>query len=161
MASNILLSPTNTGWRSCSGLEASLSVKNIAHNFQFCIFKNVAIWFQFVLLSPLVEKFLKTKTITSIQTTNYPISEIDFPAISVCSNTRVSKSRYEAAMKNSKLPWKNLTDFYNVQVSQVVASLVMFDLHGSGLNYSDDSLVYRNYSEYLTGLMAAVTYSCQ
>ena len=110
-----------------------------------------------MLLSPLVEKFLKTKTITSIQTTNYPISEIDFPAISVCSNTRVSKSRYEAAMKNSKLPWKNLTDYYNVQVSQVVASLVMFDLHGSGLNYSDDSLVYRNYSEYLTGLMAAVS----
>ena len=115
----------------------------------------LAIWFQFVLLSPLVEKFLKTKTITSIQTTNYPISEIDFPAISVCSNTRVSKSRYEAAIKNSKLPWKNLTEDHNVKVNQVIANLVMFDLH-PGLNYSDDSLIYRIYSEYLTGLMAAV-----
>ena len=110
-----------------------------------------------MLLHPLVEKFLKTKTITSVQTTNYPISEIDFPAISVCSNTRVSRARYEAVIKNSKLPWKNLTKYHGVEVKPVIANLVMFDLHGSGLNYSDNSLIYRNYSEYLTGLMAAVS----
>ena len=115
-----------------------------------------AIWFQFILLYPLMEKFLKTKTITSILTTNHPISEIDFPGITICSNTRVSKSRYDAAMKNSKLPWKNLTEKYGVNVvGQVVSNLVMFNLH-PGLNFSDDSLIYKNYSEYLTGLMAAV-----
>ena len=107
------------------------------------------------MLYPLLEKYQNTKTITSVQTTNYPISNIDFPAITVCSNTRVSKSRYNAAMENSKLPWKNLTELHGVGVSQVIANLVMFDLY-PGLNYSDDSLIYKNYSEYLTGLMAAV-----
>ena len=102
-----------------------------------------------------MDKYQNTKTITSVQTTNYPISNIDFPAITVCSNTRVSKSRYNAAMENSKLPWKNLTELHGVGVSQVIANLVMFDLY-PGLNYSDDSLIYKNYSEYLTGLMAAV-----
>ena len=139
-------------------MQASHSV-TLCHKYEIFLLKRfyVAIWFQFVLLSPLVEKFLKTKTITSVQTTNYPISEIDFPAISVCSNTRVSSSRYEAVIKNSKLPWKNLTEYHDVKVKPVIANLVMFDLHGSGLNYSDNSLIYRNYSEYLTGLMAAVS----
>ena len=91
--------------------------------------------FETQLALPIFEKYRESKTITTVDTTNYPIWNIDFPGITVCSNIRVSASRLNAALKNSKLPWKNLTEEeQHYGVNQIITNLVKFQ--------SDPDLIY-------------------
>ena len=39
--------------------------------------------------TPLYNKWMYTPIIRSIETTNYPIENIDFPAVTICSNNKV------------------------------------------------------------------------
>ena len=52
-----------------------------------------ALYFQYELMIPIYEKYQESKTITSIKTTNYPVWNINFPGVTICSNNKVSKSR--------------------------------------------------------------------
>ena len=66
--------------------------------------------------------------------------------------------RYKAALENSKLPWKNLTENDAVlkeELNQIVANLVTYNLNPTAW-IDETSVIYKNYSQYLTGLMAAV-----
>ena len=116
----------------------------------------IAILLQIQFVLPIWEKYKNTKTITTVDTTNYPISNIDFPGVTVCSNIRISNSLFISAMKHSKLPWKNLTkqDQSN-GVGQIVTNLVKFQSDPDLLYSTPESReVMSNYSDSITPLMA-------
>ena len=46
----------------------------------------------------LVEKFDTNPIITSIEETNYPVYKVQFPAVTICSNNRISKKNLEKAI---------------------------------------------------------------
>ncbi len=50
-------------------------------------------------------------TVTSIDSTNYPIWNIYFPAITVCSNNKIVSKYFRSAL--NKPPWKNISDESN------------------------------------------------
>ena len=118
----------------------------------------VGLAFEAQLVMPIIEKYQNTKTITTVETTSYPIWNIDFPGITVCSNIRVSNSRFKSAMSNSKLPWTNLTeDLQNYGVGQIITNLVKFNSDPDLLYFSPQAgRVLKNYSDYITPLMAMV-----
>ena len=43
-----------------------------------------------IVFTPLYNKWMYTPIIRSIETTNYPIEKIDFPAVTICSNNKVN-----------------------------------------------------------------------
>ncbi len=47
-------------------------------------------------------------TVTSIDSTNYPIWNIYFPAITVCSNNKIVSKQFRAVLKQP--PWKNISE---------------------------------------------------
>ena len=118
------------------------------------VFIAILLQIQFVL--PIWEKYKNTKTITTVDTTNYPISNIDFPGVTVCSNIRISNSLFTSAMKHSKLPWKSLTkEDQSNGVGQIVTNLVKFQSDPDLLYSTPESReVMNNYSDSITPLMA-------
>ncbi len=50
-------------------------------------------------------------TVTSIESTNYPIWNIYFPAITVCSNNKILSGRFRSILKRP--PWSNISAAYN------------------------------------------------
>ena len=120
------------------------------------VFISILLQIQFVL--PILEKYKNTKIITTVDTTNYPISNIDFPAVTVCSNIRVANSQFKSTMTHSKLPWKNLSEEdQDKGVGQIVTNLVNFQ-NDPDLLYSTTQSrdVMHNYSDSITPLMAMV-----
>ena len=51
------------------------------------------------LIEPIYSKWRGSPTFTSIETTNYPVWNIDFPAVTVCSNNKVMRGQLENALK--------------------------------------------------------------
>ncbi|XP_023328627.1 pickpocket protein 28 isoform X2 [Eurytemora carolleeae] len=78
--------------------------------------------FLIFLFKPIIDKYSNTPTITTVDTTNYPIANIDFPGVTVCSNIRVSANNYKKASK--KDPWKKYDDETK---HQMVTNLVKFN----------------------------------
>ena len=60
------------------------------------------------MIYPMYMKWQDSPTITFPKTTNYPIGEIDFPAVTICSNDKVMNWRLRLAMNNQ--PWLNLSN---------------------------------------------------
>ena len=118
----------------------------------------IGLAFEVQLLMPIIEKYQNTKTITTVDTTNHPIWNIDFPGITVCSNIRVSNSLFKSALSNSKLPWTNLTEYEQSDgLGQIITNLVKFQSDPDLLFFTDDSReVLKNYSDHITPLMAMV-----
>ena len=78
----------------------------------------------FIYLSvPIVTKYLTDPTITTVMvflslismiffidcfsqiaTTDFPIWNIDFPGITVCSNVKATSKKYDQAMRSKKMP---------------------------------------------------------
>ena len=100
----------------------------------------ICIAFTIQLAQPIFEKYKESKTLTTVDTTNYPIWNIDFPGITVCSNIRISASRLRATLRNSKLPWKNLTEEeQQLGVNQIITNLVKFRSDPDLLNFTEQS----------------------
>ena len=59
------------------------------------------------LVYPIYSKWQNTPTITSVEETNYPIWNIYFPAVTVCSNNKVVESQIGSLLKLQ--PWKNIS----------------------------------------------------
>ena len=57
-----------------------------------------------------IQKYQNNPTSTSLDTKDYSIHNIDFPGITICSNTKIMKSNFRAAMKAGNMPWKKLTE---------------------------------------------------
>ena len=74
-----------------------------------------------------IEKYINDPTSTTLETTDYPIWNIDFPGVTICPNAKVptskheneqvhlfslqiSTSRFRAALKNKDMPWKKILE---------------------------------------------------
>ena len=55
----------------------------------------------FFLIQPVVQKFIDSPTITTVASTNFPIWNIDFPAVTICSNIKVANSNFQKLRKKS------------------------------------------------------------
>ena len=42
-----------------------------------------------------IEKYINDPTSTTLETTDYPIWNIDFPGVTICPNAKVPKSKHE------------------------------------------------------------------
>ena len=117
---------------------------------------SIVLQIQFVM--PILAKHQNTKTITTIDTTNYPIWNIDFPGVSVCSNIRVSQSLYKATMTHSRHPWANHTDEdKEFGFGQLVLNLVQFQSDPDLLYFTNQSNeILNDYSDLIEKLMATV-----
>ena len=110
------------------------------------------------LVKPIFDKYKESKTITTVDTTNYPIWKINFPAITVCSNIRVAASQYRAALKNPKLPWKNLTkEEQEMGVEMIFTNLIKFRSDPDEVGFTDASRkILREHGGYVESLMEMV-----
>ena len=61
----------------------------------------------YIFISPIYTKWRESPTIVSPESTNYPIWNIYFPAITICSNAKVVEKQLKSVLK--KEPWINLT----------------------------------------------------
>ncbi len=52
----------------------------------------------FFMIYPVYTKWRSNPTITSLESTNYPIWNIDFPAVTVCSNNKVMARQLREAV---------------------------------------------------------------
>ena len=59
---------------------------------------------------PIYEKWQDSPTILFLESTSYPIENIDFPGITICSNDKVMNWQLKEAMKEE--PWKTLSYDY-------------------------------------------------
>jgi len=62
-------------------------------------------------MRPIYNKWQIVPTITSVETTNYPIWNIYFPAVTICSNNKIEMQKIDAILK--KEPWLSLYDEYD------------------------------------------------
>ena len=51
---------------------------------------------------PVFERWINFPTITTIFQTNYPISNIPFPAVTICSNNKIIETQLNKILKDSK-----------------------------------------------------------
>ena len=52
-----------------------------------------------LLIEPIYSKWRSSPTFTSIETTNHPVWNIYFPAVTICSNNKVMKDQFENVLK--------------------------------------------------------------
>ena len=77
---------------------------------------------------PLYTKWQTQPTITTVFETNYPIWNINFPAITICSNNKIVKDSFNSLLR--KDPWKNLTngnDNFTENFYDALKGTVLFD----------------------------------
>ena len=56
---------------------------------------------------PILNKYIESPTIISPNTTNYPIWNIYFPAVTICSNNKIMSDQFKKVLKRP--PWVNLS----------------------------------------------------
>ncbi|XP_023321954.1 uncharacterized protein LOC111696554 isoform X2 [Eurytemora carolleeae] len=108
-----------------------------------------------LLFKPIMDKYNNTPTITTVETTNYPISNIDFPGVTVCSNIRVSlRSLLEATQKP---PWNK----YNTTLkNQMILSLLKYNTDPHLLRATDHEMMEKE-EKFVRNLMYQITPSCE
>ena len=57
---------------------------------------------------PILNKYIESPTIISPNTTNYPIWNIYFPAVTICSNNKIMSDQFKKVLKRP--PWVNLSE---------------------------------------------------
>ena len=57
---------------------------------------------------PILNKYIESPTIISPKTTNYPIWNIHFPAVTICSNNKIMSDQFKKVLKRP--PWVNLSE---------------------------------------------------
>ncbi len=53
------------------------------------------------LITPMYTKWCEQPTFTTVNSTHYPIWNIDFPAVTICSNNKVISDQLEDTLKKS------------------------------------------------------------
>ena len=88
----------------------------------------------FIFINPIFTKWQTNPTIVSPQSTNYPIWNIYFPAITICSNNKVVDGQLKRVTK--KKPW---VDLANLTLHEYDFD---FDLNEGLKNAISDSILY-------------------
>ena len=60
------------------------------------------------LMIPILNKYIQSPTIISPNTTNYPIWNIYFPAVTICSNNKLMTDQFRKVLKRP--PWVNMSE---------------------------------------------------
>lgn len=82
----------------------------------------------FVFIQPIYEKWQLNPTITSPASTNYPIWNVYFPAVTICSNNKVVEAQMDTVLKRD--PWKNLTYVYpdlKASLMKAISNAILFE----------------------------------
>ena len=73
------------------------------------------------MILPIAQKWRDSPTYVTIADTNYPIWEVDFPAVTICSNNKVMNSTLE-------ILWEaNYKNYSRYAFFQALASQIYFD----------------------------------
>ena len=81
------------------------------------------------LIQPIYFKWQTQPTITTPASTNYPIWNIDFPAVTICSNTKVVEAQLKRVLK--KQPWNETAENYDdldVHLKNSIAKTILFEV---------------------------------
>ena len=96
-----------------------------------------------IIILPIYTKWVENPTITSPVSTNYPIWNIDFPAITICSNNKVVEGQMKKVLRTEH--WMNLMkekyenfkdpeDEIEDDLIQAISSTVLFESQSYLLN---------------------------
>jgi hypothetical protein len=58
-----------------------------------------SVFLSVILIYPVYDRWQNNPTITTIESLNFPISEIHFPAVTICPNVRYLYDRFEDAIE--------------------------------------------------------------
>ena len=81
------------------------------------------------LILPIYNKWQDVPTITTPESTNYPIWNINFPAVTICSNAKVVEEQLKRALK--KPPWNNTAKDYDdlhIHLRDSIAKTILFEV---------------------------------
>jgi len=110
----------------------------------------------FYLFSPIMNKYLTTATFTTVETTNYDISNIPFPGVTVCSNFRVTTSGFTKQTKTP--PW---SEYSEKALHQLVSNLVSLANFPRLMYFeSETDNLTKTHSERIPEFMSQITPKC-
>ena len=125
-----------------------------------------------IFILPIYTKWKESPTIVSPESTNYPIWNIYFPAITICSNAKVVEEQLKSVLK--KEPWTNLTELNDLGfdfdledgLKNAISNTILYEVepfriknNSAFMNVSDEYLL-NNYHHALPKAMQKVsTYS--
>ena len=104
----------------------------IIGSFTLCVF----------MVLPFYTKWQTQHTITTVDETNYPIWNINFPAITICSNNKIVQHSFDLLMKQQ--PWKNLTignENFTANFYEALKGTILFDVEPEILDDLDDNVI--------------------
>ena len=55
-----------------------------------------------LIIAPIYEKYRTSPTVTTVSETNYPVWDINFPAVTICSNNKIIETQLNKILKDSK-----------------------------------------------------------
>ena len=108
---------------------------------------------------PIYEKWQTQPTITSVAETNFPIWNIHFPAVTICSNNKVVQERINKLL--NKQPWKNISqadELFENYLRTAIAATVMFNVEPAELaELSDETKkILDTYKKNFTSILQRV-----
>ena len=80
---------------------------------------------------PIMNKYIESPTIISPKTTNYPIWNIYFPAVTICSNNKVMSDQFKKVLKRP--PWVNLsqeapdTEMFQIELERAIKTTLLYE----------------------------------
>lgn len=93
-------------------------------------------------MRPIYNKWLNLPMMTSIKSTNYPIWNISFPAVTICSNNKIDVKQLDQVLEEEE-PWKTLSsqdpNFKELLDAGLEAYIKMDSNHEV---FKEDSLLY-------------------
>lgn len=116
----------------------------------------------FVFIRPIYQKWLDNPTIVSPDSTNYPIWNIYFPAITICSNNKVVEPQIAQLLKQP--PWVNISDEFEdlkEALTGAISSTILYETQPHLLK--DENLknetkkILTEYKKYLPKAMQKVS----
>eukprot|EP00095_Tigriopus_kingsejongensis_P005799 maker-scaffold88_size394946-snap-gene-2.27 protein:Tk05799 transcript:maker-scaffold88_size394946-snap-gene-2.27-mRNA-1 annotation:"sodium channel protein nach-like" len=97
--------------------------RTLLENFILCIY----------LIIPIYTKWRQDPTFTTIKSTDYPVWNVHFPAVTLCSNIRVERKRLERALNTTQ--WQKILHKYHLETKK--AAQDMMPLLDKVVNYID------------------------
>ena len=91
-----------------------------------------------IVMEPVYTKLVNVPMMTSIKTKSYPIWNIDFPAVTICSNNKIVIRQVDEMLKDE--PWKSLSNSNsNFKDNLLSALVVVMNLESNPNILKDDN----------------------
>ena len=122
----------------------------------FCL----AIWYGWILFTPTYYRWLTTPSIIEVDSTDYRVSNLPFPAVTICSNNKVVERQVESVLLLE--PWRSLRledpEHFPRDFRSAITALVMYKELPSMLGKLNNATIQllNEYKEELPELMKKV-----